>query len=79
MNSSWQKVTDILKNGGVIIIPSDSVYGIAALASNNLAEKLTQKYWPGGLTIIGEAKKNFSPLISASLLCWPRIGSSISP
>ncbi len=89
----WQKVGEILRNGGVVIIPSDSSYGIAALASNYkaverlyqikareagkpslvivgsvdqarelveftpLAEELVKKHWPGGLTLVLNAKK----------------------
>ncbi|TSC65722.1 MAG: tRNA threonylcarbamoyladenosine biosynthesis protein [Microgenomates group bacterium Gr01-1014_80] len=30
----WKKAAEILRGGGVVIIPSDSSYGIAALASN---------------------------------------------
>jgi L-threonylcarbamoyladenylate synthase len=30
----WDKVGDILQSGGVVIIPSDSSYGMAALASS---------------------------------------------
>lgn len=88
----WQKAAEILKNGGVVIIPSDSSYGIAALAENiqavvrvysikgreagkpsliivgsteqarelveftPLAEKLAKKFWPGGLTLVLDAK-----------------------
>lgn len=88
----WKNVAEILKNGGVVIIPSDSSFGIAALAGNPdavarvykikgreagkpsllivgsikqaqelveftpLATELAKKYWPGGLTMILEAK-----------------------
>ena len=90
---NWQKVADVLKEGGVVIIPSDSSYGIAALASDekaverlyrikgreagkpsllivgsidqarelveftSLAENLAKKYWPGGITLVLNAKK----------------------
>lgn len=37
----WQKAAEILSKGGVVVVPSDSVYGIAALAKNQTAiEKL---------------------------------------
>jgi L-threonylcarbamoyladenylate synthase len=39
MDTKWQKVSEILKNGGVVIIPSESVFGIAALISNEEAIK----------------------------------------
>lgn len=93
----WQKVTEVLKSGGVVIIPSESSYGIAALASNPQAiNKLYQikkradnkpslvivgsfeqaqqlvdfspkamilasKYWPGGLTIVLNSRKQDLP------------------
>lgn len=96
--NQWQKAAEVLKKGGVIIIPSDSSYGIAALAGNSkavdrlyqikkrdpgkpsliiigsleqaeelvimtpLAEKLIKQYWPGGLTIILEAKQKGATL-----------------
>ncbi len=34
---AWEKAAIVLKRGGVIIIPSDSCYGIAVLASNHKA------------------------------------------
>lgn len=37
MENSWKKAAKFLKNRGVVIIPSDSCYGIAALASNQEA------------------------------------------
>ena len=37
--NNWQKTAEVLKNGGVVIIPSDSSYGIAALAANQKAVK----------------------------------------
>lgn len=91
--NKWQKVAEILKSGGVMILPSDSSYGIAAVAGNAnavervykikkreigkpsllivgsieqarelveftpLAEELAQKYWPGGLTLVLNAKE----------------------
>lgn len=43
MNKLWQKAAKTLKKGGVVIIPSDSSYGLAALASNKQAvERLYQ-------------------------------------
>lgn len=95
--NSWEKSAQILKSGGVVIIPSDSSFGIAALASNReavervykikarepgkpsllivgsmeqarelvkftpLTEELAQKYWPGGLTLVLDAKKKGLP------------------
>ena len=32
--SYWEKAAEVLKNGGVVIVPSDSSFGIAAVASN---------------------------------------------
>ena len=98
--NSWGKAAEVLKKGGVIIIPSDSVYGIAALAKSDeavkelysikkrqdtkpslvivssieqarklihftpLAQDLASKYWPGGLTLVGESiDKSLSPII----------------
>jgi len=96
--NNWEKAAEILKQGGVVIIPTDSSYGIAALANNSLAvkrvyeikgreankpsllivgsldqarklaeftplaEDLARKYWPGGLTLILNAKKLDLPL-----------------
>ena len=97
---SWSKVAQILQEGGVAIIPSESSYGIAALASNPkaieklykikqrevkkpsllivgsikqaeslvkfnaLAKSLINKFWPGSLTLVLEARdKTLSPLI----------------
>lgn len=41
MENLWEKAEEILKSGGVVIIPSDSCYGLAALAANPQAvEKL---------------------------------------
>ena len=93
----WKKAVEILKNGGVVIIPSDSSYGIAALASSPdavgkvykikgreagkpsllivgsteqahelveftpLADELAQKYWPGGLSLVLDAKSTDLP------------------
>ncbi len=35
----WKKAAEVLKNGGVVIIPSESSYGMAALVSNPAAVK----------------------------------------
>lgn len=95
--SSWQKAAQVLTSGGVVIIPSDSSYGLAALAKNSqaveklyqikgreknkpslviissmeqarklvkltpLAEELAKKHWPGGLTMVLEAKEGDFP------------------
>jgi tRNA threonylcarbamoyl adenosine modification protein (Sua5/YciO/YrdC/YwlC family) len=37
MNFSWNRAATILREGGVVIIPSDSAYGIAAVAANHTA------------------------------------------
>jgi len=68
----WQKAAETLKDGGVVIIPSDSSYGIAALAQDKKAvEKLYEiKQRDSGkpsLIIVGsieQAKKlvAFTPL-----------------
>lgn len=83
-----KKAAQVIKNGGVVIFPTDTVYGIGckfdderaieriykiknrnagqafpilvasekqaeAIANvNNIAKKLVEKHWPGGLTII---------------------------
>lgn len=39
INKKWQKAAIVLKKGGVVIIPSESSYGIAALISNPEAIK----------------------------------------
>lgn len=39
INDSWQKAAEVLERGGVVIIPSESSYGMAALISNPEAIK----------------------------------------
>lgn len=39
MNTKWQKAAESLRSGGVVIIPSESSYGMAALVSNKEAIK----------------------------------------
>lgn len=68
----WKKAAEVLKDGGVVIIPSDSCYGMAALADNRKAiERLYQiKQRDSGkpsLVIVGsiaQAKQlvDFTPL-----------------
>lgn len=89
---SFNKAVSVLKNGGIVIFPTDTVYGIGCrfdnkdsldrihkikkspqnqpfpilvssknqvrklAKTNKLGEKLMEKYWPGGLTIILKAK-----------------------
>jgi len=89
------RVVEILKNGGVIIYPTETTYGIGCDATNQEAvsrifqikgrtpdkpflvvmpnvgmakkylvwnknlEKLSDKYWPGAVTVIGKAKNDF--------------------
>lgn len=39
--SNWEKAAEVLNKGGVVLLPADSSFGIAAVASNNEAvEKL---------------------------------------
>lgn len=96
-----KKSVDILNNGGIIAIPTDTVYGFAALASNEKAierlykvkereknksiavllgdsaqaklvtddfsqsaDRITQKFWPGGLTVIVKKRNGLPPNIS---------------
>ncbi|MBI2594404.1 threonylcarbamoyl-AMP synthase [Candidatus Curtissbacteria bacterium] len=90
---SFKKATRILKSGGVVIFPTDTIYGIGCRFDNpkaieriysikgtpknqpfpiliadtnqigkiakvdQKAQRLIEKYWPGGLTIILMAKK----------------------
>ena len=98
------RVADILKNGGIVAIPTETVYGLAANAldvdavakifkakgrpqDNPLivhvssidmlkplvkeftatAKSLTDKYWPGPLTIILERSDIVPPEVSAGL------------
>ncbi len=87
-------ISNILKNGGVVAIPTETVYGLAARADSDIAikkifatknrplfnplivhfknksealnsiisderaQKLAKKFWPGPLTIVGFKKKN---------------------
>lgn len=88
-----QAAADILLKGGVVAIPTDTVYGFAALVNNEeaigrlykikernpiksiavllgdanqadqvakafppFAQRIAEKYWPGGLTVIVEKK-----------------------
>lgn len=78
----WQKTAEILKSGGVVIIPSDSSFGIAALASNHEAvERLYQiKVREAGkpsLLIVGSIEQAYE-LVEFTLLAeelvkkhWP--------
>ncbi|MFA5413448.1 MAG: L-threonylcarbamoyladenylate synthase [Patescibacteria group bacterium] len=98
----------ILKEGGLVVFPTDTVYGLAADAKNPRAVKkifkvkkrplsnplpiliarktdlrkytketsakikrLTDKFWPGPLTLILLKKKNISNIVTAGL---PRVG-----
>lgn len=82
MNTKWQKAAQILKNGGVVILPSESSYGVAALISSKVAiEKLYKVKKRSdnkpSLIIVGsidQAKDlvNFTPLaIDLSTKFWP--------
>src|SRR5438094_724288 len=102
MNKNINQAIKILNQGGVIIFPTDTVYGIgcrldneqainrvfkirnrprekAVLAlvdsikmaqeylqpiPNGVKEKLVEKYWPGGLTIILQCKTEKVPSIA---------------
>lgn len=98
-----KKAVEVLKAGGVVIFPTDTVYGIGCLLDNpkavnriykikgtpktqpfpvlvtslgqveqlakvnQIAQELMNNYWPGGLTIILNAKPNpYSPSHSES-------------
>ena len=98
----------ILKQGGLVAFPTDTVYGLGADAQNSRAvkkifavknrplsnplpiliagkndlkkytlgasgkiKKLTDKFWPGPLTIILAKKKNIPNIVTAGL---PRVG-----
>lgn len=98
----------ILKQGGLVAFPTDTVYGLGADATNSKAvkkifkvkkrpltsplpiliakkndlikyashittetKKLTDKFWPGPLTIILKKKKKISGVVTAGL---PRVG-----
>ncbi len=98
---SWQDAALILENDGVIALPTDTVYGLAAKAtskkacdriyelkgrdfskplvimSSNVAnvrslidvwdndiQKLTERYWPGALTVVFKAISG-EPILSA--------------
>lgn len=91
--NDWDKAKSVVKNGGVIVFPTDTVWGIGCLFDNSQAveriftikkrprelplqvligdekqldllvdhlpdhvRQLTEKFWPGALTIIMDAK-----------------------
>ena len=70
--NSWKKAAEILTQGGVVIIPSDSSFGIAALASDEKAIERVYKIKgrePGkpSLLIVGSVEQarelvEFTPL-----------------
>lgn len=39
MNNNWQKAEEILKNGGVVVLPTDTLYGIIGRALSKKAVK----------------------------------------
>lgn len=106
----------ILKEGGLVAFPTDTVYGLAADAGNAEAvkkiykvkkrpranplpiliaqkidlkkyiktrnpdesraiKKLTDKFWPGPLTLVLKKKKNISDIVTAGL---PRVGVRVA-
>ena len=96
-----EQAADILRGGGVVAYPTDTVYGLGADAyhddavrkvyavkqrppgiplpilladaaqlhrismSNPMAERLMQRFWPGGLTIIMYKSEDFKSLVLA--------------
>ena len=72
IRNSWKKAAEILTQGGVVIIPSDSSFGIAALASDEKAIERVYKIKgrePGkpSLLIVGSVEQarelvEFTPL-----------------
>ena len=84
MEKIENKVIEILKKGGVVIFPTDTVYGIGALPKKKSVEKIQEmidetpqnlkkiqkiinKFWPGELTIIFNANKNFTKKFDENL------------
>lgn len=97
MNKEWNEIADVLGKGGVVVMPTDTVWGVGAAISsrqgleklyrvmkrpenkptavlvtdvdmanrygvmNKKAWELAKKHWPGGLTIVVEAKGNKVP------------------
>jgi len=37
MKTSWQKAKEILSNGGIVVLPTDTIYGIAGSAFSKIA------------------------------------------
>ena len=89
MEKIENKAIEILKKGGVVIFPTDTVYGIGALPKKKSVEKIYKikhrdfskkiialvsdvekiinKFWPGELTIIFNANKNFTKKFDENL------------
>lgn len=67
-----EEMADILKKGGVISVPTDTVYGICACIGNPLSyneriEKLISSFMPGPLTLVLNKKKESFYINNAGL------------
>ena len=105
-NIIQENIIQVIKNGGVVVFPTDTVYGIGALPQKEPVEKIykikkrdfskkiialisdkkilkdlvqescenmskinkiLEKYWPGELTVIFRANKNFTHKFDAQM------------
>lgn len=104
MNEKIQKAIEVLRNGGIVLLPTDTVFGICCVidrqdslerlfsiknrdehkavpilvSSTDMVkeyvlpfpedvEKLMEKYWPGGLTVVLPCQKEkVLPLVTGS-------------
>lgn len=101
-HASLKRAGEILLSGGLVACPTESVYGLAADATNEraiqrvfdlkgrsaerpililiscidvlhryvnrippVAQRLMERFWPGGLTLVFDAASDVSPLLTA--------------